>query len=74
MLLSSLAEPFPSDEIQWRVGSTTKDKKRGMALAYIDARSVMDRLVKVCGGFWEDAGGFCDGCSLTVEQTLGGSR
>ncbi len=54
MLLASLAEPFPSDEIQWRVGSTTKDKKRGMALAYIDARTVMDRLDKVCGGFWED--------------------
>ena len=54
LLLSSLAEPFPSDEIQWRVGSTTKDKKRGMALAYIDARTVMDRLDKVCGGFWED--------------------
>ena len=54
LLLASLAEPFPSDEIQWRVGSTTKDKKRGMALAYIDARTVMDRLDKVCGGVWED--------------------
>jgi len=54
MLLASLAEPFSSEEIQWRVGSTTRDKKRGMALAYIDARTVMDRLDKVCGGFWED--------------------
>jgi len=54
LLLAALAEPFPSDEIQWRVGSTTKDKKRGLALAYIDARTVMDRLDAVCGGFWED--------------------
>ena len=47
--LSRLAAPFPPDRISWRVGSTTQDKKRGMALAYIDARDVMDRLDAVCG-------------------------
>ena len=47
--LSRLAAPFPPDRISWRVGSTTADKKRGMALAYIDARDVMDRLDTVCG-------------------------
>lgn len=45
----ALAAPFPPDEIEWRVGSTTQDKKKGMALAYIDARAVMDRLDAVVG-------------------------
>ena len=50
-----LRSPFPPDDIQWRVGSTTKDKKRGMALAYIDARAVMDRLDAVLGpANWQD--------------------
>ncbi len=45
----ALVAPFPSREIKWRVGSTTKDKKKGLALAYIDSRAVMDRLDSVCG-------------------------
>ena len=48
-LLAALAEPFASDAIHWRVGSTTSDNKRGMALAYVDARDVMNRLDQVCG-------------------------
>lgn len=47
--LAKLKEPFPADCISWRVGSTTRDKKKGMALAYIDARDVMQRLDDVCG-------------------------
>ena len=47
--LAKLKEPFPPDRISWRVGSTTADKSRGMALAYIDARDVQDRLDAVCG-------------------------
>jgi len=49
MDLSRLSEPFHSSQIHWRVGSTTQDKSKGMALAYLDARDVMDRLDKVCG-------------------------
>jgi len=49
MELSDLKKPFPPDRISWRVGSQTKDKKKGMALAYIDARDVQDRLDEVCG-------------------------
>ena len=45
----ALCAPFPVDKISWRVGSTTGDKKRGMALGYIDARDVQDRLDAVCG-------------------------
>lgn len=47
--LARLKAPFPADRISWRVGSTTKDKSKGMALAYIDARDVMQRLDEVCG-------------------------
>lgn len=47
--LAALKAPFPPDRISWRVGSTSADKKRGMALAYIDARDVMERLDEVCG-------------------------
>lgn len=47
--LQKLKEPFPKEELNWRVGATTPDKKKGLALAYIDARAVMDRLDEVCG-------------------------
>jgi hypothetical protein len=45
----ALTAPFPPERVSWRVGSTTADKKRGMALAYIDARDVMQRLDDVLG-------------------------
>ncbi len=48
-IFEQLAAPFDPSEVDWRVGSTTKDKAKGMALAYIDARTVMDRLDTVCG-------------------------
>lgn len=46
---AGLNAPFDPKAVHWRVGSMTKDKKRGMALAYIDARDVMQRLDEVCG-------------------------
>lgn len=53
-LFDALSAPFPTDYIDWRIGSTTKDKSKGMALAYIDARCVMDRLDTICGpGHWQ---------------------
>lgn len=55
-LFQALAAPFPPDRVHWRVGSTTQDKSRGMALPYIDARDVMDRLDEVMGpANWQDA-------------------
>lgn len=44
-----LKAPFAPDQVSWRVGSTNSDKTRGMALAFIDARDVMDRLDEVVG-------------------------
>lgn len=54
-IFERLRAPFPPDRVSWRIGSTTQDKKKGMALAYIDARDVMDRLDEVVGpGNWQD--------------------
>ena len=47
--LKALAAPFPVNQIEWRVGSTNGEKTQGIALAYIDARLVMERLDAVCG-------------------------
>lgn len=44
-----LAAPFPPHLISWRVGATNKDKTKGLALAFIDARDVMRRLNDVVG-------------------------
>ncbi len=46
---SKLLAPFPPEAVSWRVGSTNKDKTRGLPLAYIDARDVMDRFDEVVG-------------------------
>lgn len=55
MNLQHLHAPFPPNEIEWRVGSTAGDKKSGLALAYLTARHVMERLDEVCGvGNWQD--------------------
>lgn len=48
-----MAEPFPETAISWRVGATNKDKSQGMALGYIDARDVMERLDEVVGMNWK---------------------
>jgi hypothetical protein len=54
-LMERLAAPFPPELVSWRVGSTTQDKKKGMALAFIDARDVMNRLDEVVGPEnWQD--------------------
>jgi hypothetical protein len=48
-MFDKLKAPFPPDRVSWRVGSTTQDKKKGLAFGYIDARDVMQRLDEVCG-------------------------
>lgn len=55
MNLQNLHAPFPPNEIEWRVGSTKADKSSGLALAYLTARHVMERLDEVCGAEnWQD--------------------
>lgn len=51
-----LGDPFTPNEIDWKPGATTQDKTRAMALAYLNARAVMDRLDAVVGpGNWNDS-------------------
>lgn len=45
----ALSAHFPGAQVSWRVGTLTQDKSSGLALAYLDARDVMDRLDTVCG-------------------------
>jgi hypothetical protein len=47
--LARLAAPFPPAAVKWRIGVTTKDKSKAMALAYLDSRDVMDRFDLVLG-------------------------
>lgn len=46
---NELKAPFHPDDIEWRVGSTTKDKTKGLALAYITNRAIQNRLDDVFG-------------------------
>lgn len=51
----ALAAPFPASAIGWKAQTTTKDKARALAVPYIDARDVMDRLDQVLGpASWRD--------------------
>jgi len=72
MDLKRLNEPFSAAQIHWRPGSTNKDKTSSMALGYIDARDVMDRLDAVCGiGGWQCEHPWSDGkkmnCRLGIK-------
>lgn len=54
-VMKKLQEPFTPEEIEWRVGSTNKDKTKGLALAYVTNRAIQDRLDNVFGAFgWKN--------------------
>jgi hypothetical protein len=54
-MFDKLAAEFPRGAVSWRAQSLTRDGSKAMALAYIDARDVMERLDAVCGpGNWQD--------------------
>ena len=54
-IIKRLHEPFGAKEIEWKIQVTTQDKKRGMAVAYMDARAVQKRLDEVVGAFnWKN--------------------
>lgn len=48
-IFNALRRPFPARSINWRPGAVTKDRTRCIALAFIDARDVMQRLNDVVG-------------------------
>ena len=51
-LLTQLSEPFAKEDVLWRAGQTTNDKKRAQALAYAEPRTYEDRLNQICLGDW----------------------
>jgi len=70
-----LVAPFHSYYVGWKAQATSKDKTRALAVPYIDARTVMDRLDQVAGpGNWSDTyrlvsagdGEFAVECTLTL--------
>ncbi len=48
-LAAALAAPFPVDRVSWKPQAVSRDKKRALAVAYIDARDVAQRLDDVVG-------------------------
>lgn len=55
MDFEALAAPFPPNSIHWRAQTLTKAGDKALALAYLDARDVMNRLDEVCGpSNWQD--------------------
>ena len=54
-LMEELSTPFELQEIEWRV-QTAIEKNNGyriLIVPYITSRTVLNRLDKVCGGFWQ---------------------
>jgi len=48
-LLERLAEPFPFPQVNWKPRTISRDGTRALAVAYIDARDVAERLDSVVG-------------------------
>lgn len=54
-IMEKLQKPFDPSEIEWRVGVTTQDKSKGLALAYATNRAIQNRLDDVFGCFgWQN--------------------
>ena len=64
-LLKQLKNPFALKFVKCRVGATNRDKTKGVALFYIDAREVMKRLDEVCG---------TDGWETTKQAVVAGDK
>lgn len=55
-LHEKLLEPFDPADVEWRAGSFSEKSNKAMALAYITARAVMNRLDEVVGPEnWQDS-------------------
>jgi len=75
-IVKGLLEPFDLDSLEVRVGATTGDKTRGMALAYVTNRAIQERLDSVAGAFnWQNEfktgpnGGTICGISILNPET-----
>lgn len=66
-LIEKLKMPFDPKVIHWRVGATTKDKTKGIALAYLNSRDVMKRLDDVCGSDWQNRYPYEGCCEIGIK-------
>ena len=76
--LRRLAVPFPPADVEWKPGATTRDKSKGLAMAYLTSRAVQQRFDDVCGpADWRNefregpGGGVLCGISVRVEREDG---
>ncbi len=76
--LPRLADPFPPDDVEWKPGATTRDKTKGLAMAYLTSRAVQQRFDDVCGpADWRNefaegpGGGVLCGISVRVDRPDG---
>lgn len=68
MNLDELKAPFNPTVISWRVGATNGEKTKGIALAYLNARDVMERLDEVCGPEnWQARYPFTGCCDIGIR-------
>lgn len=71
MDLTKLAEPFPAEQVEWRIQRKNKEKTKGYVIPYIRRRAIIERLNAVCGAQnWQDVyrvhpGGIL--CSLSIR-------
>lgn len=73
--LPRLASPFAASDVEWKPGATTRDKTKGLAMAYLSSRVVQQRFDEVCGpADWRNefregpGGGVLCGISVRVER------
>jgi hypothetical protein len=66
-ITQQLKNPFDPSVVHWRVGATTQDKSKGIALAYINARDAMKRLDQVCGDYWQVEYPFEGCCRIGIK-------
>ena len=70
-LCEKLKEKFDEKDLEFRVGATNSDKTMGLALAYVQARAIQNRLDDVVGienwkvSYREIQGGFL--CTLSIR-------
>lgn len=79
--LPRLAAPFPPSDVEWKPGATTRDKSKGLAMAYLTSRAVQQRFDDVCGpADWRNEfqpgpdGGVLCGISIRVDREDGTSE
>ena len=73
VIMNKLKAPFDEEQLEFRVGATNKDKTMGLALAYVQARAIQDRLDEAIGfnnwkvSYREVNDGFLCSLSLRID-------